>query len=83
MAFREFRYHPDAEPGLVAILDKGRATFESLKERVRQVQDEWEPQDEDDLELIVVFEGFFLTFVVALEDASVLVLAAVEPVPEL
>ena len=81
MAFRGFRYHPDAEDGLLALLERGEATFSELKRRIRRVQSEWEPQDDDDPQLVVPFEDFFLIFTVAEEDPSILILAAVEPQP--
>jgi hypothetical protein len=81
MAFRGFRYHPDAEEGLEALLARGDATFAELKRRIQRVQVEWEPDDDDGPLLVVPFEGFFLIFTAAEEDASILVLAAVEPQP--
>jgi hypothetical protein len=81
MAFRGFRYHRDAEEGLLALLERGDATFSELKRRIRRVQSEWEPEDDDDPQLVVPFEDFFLIFTVADEDPSILILAAVEPQP--
>lgn len=81
MAFRAFRYHPDAEGGLEALLARGDATFAALKRRIQLVQSEWEPQDDDGPQFVVPFEDFFLIFTVAEEDSSILVLAAVEPQP--
>lgn len=81
MAFRGFRYHPDTEEGLLALLERGDATFSELKGRIRRVQSEWEPEEDDDLQLVVPFEDFFLIFTVAEEDPSILILAAVEPRP--
>ncbi len=82
MALRAFRYHPDADNGLETLLARGDATFTELKRRIQQVQNEWEPQDDnDDPLLIVPFEDFLLIFTVAPEDSSILVLAAVEPLP--
>jgi len=82
MAFRGFAYHPDAEEGLMTLLSRGENTFAELKRRIRFVQQEWEPEDESDPEFVVPFENFFLTFTAAKEDASVLVLAAVDPQPQ-
>jgi hypothetical protein len=81
MAFRSFRYHPDAGVGLAKLLARGDETFSELKRRIRVVQDEWEPPDETDLQLLVPFEDFFLVFTVAEKDKSILILAAVEPQP--
>jgi hypothetical protein len=82
MAFRGFRYHADAEEGLKALLARGEEAFAGLKRRIQRVQREWEPDEDDDGPILVVpFEEFFLVFTVAEEDASVLVLAAVEPQP--
>jgi hypothetical protein len=81
MALRAFRYHPDADKGLETLLARGDATFTELKRRIQQVQNEWEPQDDDDPLLIVPFEDFLLIFTIAPEDSSILVLAAVEPLP--
>jgi hypothetical protein len=81
MAFLSFRYHPDAGEGLAKLLARGDKTFAELKRRIRAVQDEWEPQDDADLQLLVPFEDFFLVFTVAEKDRSILVLAAVEPQP--
>lgn len=81
MAFRSFRYHPDAGKGLAELLARGDETFAELKRRIRAVQDEWEPQDDTDLQLLVPFEGFFLVFTIAEKDKSILILAAVEPQP--
>jgi hypothetical protein len=81
MALQSFRYHPDADQGLETLLARGDATFTELKRRIQQVQNEWEPQDDDDPLLIVPFEDFLLIFTIAPEDSSILVLAAVEPLP--
>lgn len=81
MALRDFRYHPDADKGLETLLARGDATFTALKRRIQQVQNEWEPQDDDDPLLIVPFEDFLLIFTIAPEDSSILLLAAVEPLP--
>jgi hypothetical protein len=78
--FRNFGYPSEAEAGLEALYARGHTTFEALHRRIQQVQTEWEPQNEQD-ELVVPFEGFFLIFTVAQEDSSVLILAAVEPQP--
>jgi hypothetical protein len=83
MAFRGFKYDPDADEGLEALFARGDATFTALKRRIEQVQNEWEPQDDDGPLLIVSFEDFFLIFTIAEEDHSILVLAAVEPQPRL
>jgi hypothetical protein len=83
MALRAFVYDPDAEKGLKTLLARGEATLTELKRRIQRVQNEWEPQDDDDPELIVPFEDFFLIFTIAAEDSSVLVLAAVEPQPRI
>ena len=66
MAFRGFRYHPDAEEGLEALLARGDVAFAELKRRIQRVQSEWEPDEDDDGPLLVVpFEDFFLIFTVA------------------
>lgn len=83
MAFRSFRYHPDAEEGLEALFGRGKTTFEDLKHLIQQVQNDWEPQGEDIPQHLVPFEDFFLIFTVAQDDSSVLVLAAVERQPRL
>jgi|PersoiStandDraft_1058852.scaffolds.fasta_scaffold174678_2 hypothetical protein len=62
------------------LLARGHDTFEELKRRIRIVQDEWEPED-DDAQFVVPFDDFFLIFTVAQADKSFLVLAAVEPQP--
>jgi len=81
MAFRQFRYHRDAERGLAALLARGEDTFEELKRQIRMVQATWEPEDDDEPEFVVAFQDFFLFFTVAKDDPSVLILAAVEPQP--
>jgi hypothetical protein len=81
VAFRNFRYHPDAEAGLTALLAQGDDTFEELKRQIRIVQNVWEPEDNDDPQYIVSFHDFFLIFTVAQADKSFLVLAAVVPQP--
>ena len=81
MAFSGFRYHPDAEAGLIELMDRGKDTFEELKRQIRLVQDTWEPEDEANPVFVLPFEDFFLAFTVAQEDKSVLVLAAVRPQP--
>lgn len=83
MAFRSFRYHPDADEGLEALFERGRTTFADLMRLIQTVQNEWQPQEEAASEHIVDFEDFFLIFTVADDDRSVLVLAAVERQPRL
>jgi hypothetical protein len=81
VAFREFRYHPDAEAGLRALFALGDTVFEALEQQIRTIQNEWQPDDKDVAQFIVPFHGFFLIFTVLQADRSVLVLAAVEPQP--
>jgi hypothetical protein len=83
MAFRSFRYHPDADEGLEALFKRGKTTFEDLMRLIQRVQTEWQPQEESVPEYLVDFEDFFLIFTVGRDDPSVLVLAAVERQPSL
>lgn len=83
MAFSEFRYHPKANAGLVALLGLGDEIFEELKRLINRVQYEWEPEDKDNALFIVPFHGFFLTFTVARKNKSILVLADVIPQPHI
>lgn len=82
MSFRRFSYHPDAEEGLATLVARGDETVTVLKDAIRIVQKTWEPQDDDEPQLIVPLADFFLIFTVAKEDSSMLVLAGVEPQPE-
>jgi hypothetical protein len=77
MAFRSFRYHPNAEKGLLALLDRGGLTMTELKQRIQRVQHEWIPDSEEAPVYIVPFANCFLTFTVSKEDPSTLVLADV------
>ena len=82
MAFRSFRYDANAEDGLKRLLARGDDTFEELKHRIRAVQEDWQPRDdEEEPQFMVAFEGSFLVFTTSEEDDSVLVLAAVHPYP--
>lgn len=81
MAFREFRFHPEAEKHLVTLFTRGPATFVELKRQIRVVMDEWEPQDLDHPQFVLSFEGFYLMFTVSAEDESILILAGLEPQP--
>jgi hypothetical protein len=40
MAFRPFRYHPNAEEGLEALFGRGKTTLEDLKRLIQQVQND-------------------------------------------
>ncbi len=80
MPFQEFRYLADAEPGLNALFTRG-VSYESLIQKIRSVQAEWQPEDDDDSQYVVPFHGFYLVFTVSVDSRSTLVLAAVEPQP--
>lgn len=82
MAFRSFRYHPQAEQGLNEIMDRGDEDFARLKEEIRRVRDSWIPDDDEEPILIVPYDDFYLTFTVAKEDPTMLILASIDRQPE-
>jgi hypothetical protein len=80
MGFREFRYLPEALPGILALAHEG-VPFEALLERIRAVMATWQPGDDPEAQQIVPFHGHLLVFCVSEHDPQALVLAAVHKQP--
>lgn len=81
MAFRDFRYLRDAQPGLNALAGEG-VPYETLVERIRTVMSEWQPKSDDEREFVVPFHGYLLIFTVSAASSKTLVLAAVRKQPK-
>jgi hypothetical protein len=80
MAFSEFRYVRDAQPGLDALAGDG-VPYEALVGRIRTVMSEWQPEG-DDSQFVVPFHGYLLVFTVSSASPKILVLAAVRKQPK-
>lgn len=81
MAFRDFRYLRDAQPGLDALAGEG-VPYEALVERIRTVMSEWQPESDDESVFVVPFHGYFLIFTVSGASPKTLVLAEVRKQPK-
>jgi hypothetical protein len=76
MAFRDFRYLREAQPGLDALAGED-VPYEALVERIRTVMSEWQPKSDDEREFFVPFHGYLLIFTVSDASPKTLVLAEV------
>lgn len=80
MAFREFRYLRDAQPGLDSLAAAG-VPLADVVARIGQVMAGSRPKASDGSQHVVPFHGHYLVFVVSDTSPTTLVLAAVTKQP--